>query len=71
MRQIWIAILMMVPCMFARGDERNCKEASGGIVTNFLTESGTVNFPNESGKTFLSENPLSRRCTLTGASGPC
>jgi hypothetical protein len=52
MRKLWITILMMVPCMFARGDDRNCKEVGGGIVTNFLTESGTVNFPNESGKAF-------------------
>jgi len=44
MRKLWIAILMMVPCMFARGDDRNCKEVSGGIVTNFLTESGMVKF---------------------------
>jgi hypothetical protein len=44
MRKLWIAILMMVPCMFARGDDRNCREVSGGIVTNFLTESGMVKF---------------------------
>ena len=43
MRKIWIALLVMVPCLFAHGDQKNCKEVSGGIVTNFLTESGTVN----------------------------
>ena len=43
MRNIWIAFLMMAPCLFAQGDEKNCKEVSGGIVTNFLTESGKVN----------------------------
>jgi hypothetical protein len=53
MRKIWIALLVMVPCLFARGDEKNCKEVSGGVVTNFLTESGTVNFPNESNKLFV------------------
>jgi hypothetical protein len=45
MRKIWIALLVIAPCLFAHGDEKNCKEVSGGIVTNFLTESGTVNFP--------------------------
>ena len=34
----------MALCLFAYGDEKNCKEVSGGIVTNFLTESGTVSF---------------------------
>jgi hypothetical protein len=43
MRKIWMALLVMAPCLFAHGDQKNCKEVSGGIVTNFLTESGTVN----------------------------
>ena len=43
MCKIWIALLVMAPCLFAHGDQKNCKEVSGGIVTNFLTESGTVN----------------------------
>jgi hypothetical protein len=43
MPKIWIAFLMMVPCLFAQGDQKNCKEVSGGVVTNFLNESGTFN----------------------------
>ena len=43
MRKIWIPFLMMASCLFAQGDEKNCKEVSGGIVTNFLDEKGTVN----------------------------
>jgi hypothetical protein len=43
MRNIWVALLVMTPCLFDYGGETNCKEVSGGIVTNFLTESGTVN----------------------------
>src|SRR5882762_7665238 len=50
MRKIWIALFVMAPCLFAHGDENNCKEVSGGIVTNFLTESGTnVKFGTGSG----------------------
>ncbi len=41
--KIWIAMLVIAPCLFAHGDQKNCKEVSGGIVTNFLTESGKVN----------------------------
>ncbi|MBV9275068.1 MAG: hypothetical protein JO333_14305 [Verrucomicrobia bacterium] len=48
MRNLWIALLVMTPCLFAYGGDNNCKEVSGGIVTNFLTESGTVN-----GQTFV------------------
>jgi hypothetical protein len=48
MRKIWIAFLMMVPCLFAQGDQKNCKEVSGGVVTNVLNESGTVTLPGES-----------------------
>ena len=43
MRKIWIALLVIAPCLFANGDEANCKEVSGGIVTNTLDENGTVN----------------------------
>ena len=43
MRKFWIALLIMAPCLFAYGDEKNCKEVSGGILTNLLSESGTVN----------------------------
>jgi len=38
MRKIWIALLVMTPWLFAYGDERNCQEVSGGIVTNILNE---------------------------------
>ena len=48
MCKIWIALLVMVPCLFAYGDEKNCKEVSGGVVTNVLNESGTVTLPGES-----------------------
>ena len=34
---------MMASCLFAQGDEKDSREVSGGIVTNFLNESGTVN----------------------------
>jgi hypothetical protein len=33
----------MAPCLFAHGDEKNCQLVSGGVVTNFLDESGVVN----------------------------
>jgi hypothetical protein len=46
MRKIWITLLLTLPCLFAYGDETNCKEVGGGIVTNFLAESGTVNGQN-------------------------
>jgi hypothetical protein len=26
MRKIWIALLVMMPCLFAHGDGKNCKE---------------------------------------------
>ena len=43
MRKIWIALLVMVPCLFARGDEKNCREGAGyftfieGIPGPFFT----------------------------------
>ena len=43
MRKIWFAFLMMAPCLLAQGGERDCREVSGGVVTNFLNESGTIN----------------------------
>ena len=47
MPKIWIALLvLMPPCLFANGDEKNSKEVSGGIVTNVLNESGMVNGTN-------------------------
>ena len=43
MRKIWIAFLMMAPCLLAQGGENDGRLVSGGVVTNFLNESGTVN----------------------------
>ena len=43
MDKISIAFLMMVPCLFAQGGEKNCREVSGGVLTNFLNEERTVN----------------------------
>ena len=43
MRKVWIVLFLMTPCLFAYGCDNNCQQVSGGIVTNFLTESGTVN----------------------------
>ena len=40
MRKIWITLLLTLPCLFAYGDDNNCKEVSGGFVTNILNESG-------------------------------
>ena len=53
MRRIWIALLVMAPCLFAHSDEKNSKEVSGGIVTNFLSESGSVKFGNGSSQQFV------------------
>jgi hypothetical protein len=68
MRKIWIALLVMVPCLFARGDEKNCKEVSGGVVTNVLDESGTVTLPGES-KRFVSTTLGTVTGDLRGAVG--
>jgi hypothetical protein len=43
MNKIWIALLVITPCLVAHSDEKNCKEVSGGIVTNVLAEKGKVN----------------------------
>jgi len=32
MRKVWIALLLFVPCLFARGGEAQCKEVSGGLL---------------------------------------
>jgi hypothetical protein len=53
MRKIQITLFMMLPCLLASGDGSNCKEVSWGIATNFLTESGTVNFPGKVGNNSL------------------
>jgi hypothetical protein len=42
MRKLCIALLVMVPCLFAQGDEKNCKEVGGAILTNFIPESGRI-----------------------------
>ena len=69
MCKIWIALLVMAPCLFAHGDQKNCKEVSGGIVTNFLTESGTVNLADESGKQFIYTTLGTATGDLAGALG--
>ena len=69
MRNVWIAFLMMVPCMFVRGGESDCKEVSGGIVTNILNENGTVNFATESGKQFVGTSLGTATGDLKGALG--
>jgi hypothetical protein len=69
MRKSWIALLVMMPCLIAHGNENNCKEVSGGVVTNFLTESGTVNFPNESGQLFSFTTLGTATGDLAGALG--
>jgi hypothetical protein len=42
MPRIWIAFLMMVPCLFVQGHENNCQEVGGAILTNFLTPTTTL-----------------------------
>ena len=49
MRKSLIALLVIIPWLSAHGDQKNCKEVSGGVVTNFLTESGNVQFGTGSG----------------------
>jgi hypothetical protein len=69
MRKIWIALLVMAPCLFAYGDQKNCKEVSGGIVTNVLTESGSVTLPGETGKNFVGTTLGTVTGDLRGAIG--
>jgi hypothetical protein len=43
MRKIWIAFLMMAPCLFAHGDEKNCKEVSaGGTIVGWVEQRSHV-----------------------------
>jgi hypothetical protein len=69
MRKIWIALLMTLPCLFAYADGNTCKEVSGGIVTNFLTESGSVNFGTGSGQPFIYTTLGAATGDLAGALG--
>ena len=55
---------MITPCLFAQGDEKDCQEVSGGIVTNFLNEQGTVN-----GTSFVNETLGTATGDLKGALG--
>ena len=64
MRKVWIALFLMAPCLFAHGDENNCKEVSGGFVTNILNESGTVN-----GETFIAATLGTATGDLAGGLG--
>ena len=41
MRQIWIAFLMMLSCLFAQGGQK-CQDVGGAILTNFLPEPGSI-----------------------------
>jgi hypothetical protein len=68
MRKIWIALLVMTPWLFAYGDEKNCQEVSGGIVTNVLNESGSVTLPGET-KGFVSTTLGTVTGDLRGAIG--
>ena len=69
MHKIWIALLVIMPCLFAHGDETNCKQVSGGVVTNFLNESGSVNYGNEKGKQFIFTTLGTATGDLRGAVG--
>jgi hypothetical protein len=42
MRKIWIAFLIMVPCLFAQGGDKKCQEVGGAILTNYIPEAGTI-----------------------------
>ena len=65
MRKIWIAFLMMAPCLIAQADEKNGREVSGGIVTNFLNEgTGDVN-----GTSFVNETLGTATGDLKGGLG--
>ena len=69
MRKFWIALLVIAPCLFVYGDEKNCKEVSGGIVTNVLTESGSVTLPGETGENFVGTTLGTVTGDLRGAIG--
>jgi len=64
MRKFWIALFVMALCLFAHGEENNCKEVSGGFVTNILSESGTFN-----GKSFIATTLGTATGDLAGALG--
>jgi hypothetical protein len=64
MRCIWLAVLMVTSSLVAYSDENNCREVSGGIVTNFLNESGTVN-----GTSFVNETLGTATGDLKGGLG--
>jgi hypothetical protein len=68
MHKIWIALLVVVPCFFAYGDEKNCQEVSGGVVTNVLTESGSLTLPGET-KNFVATTLGTVTGDLKGAVG--
>ena len=42
MPKIWIAFLIVVPCLFVQGQENNCQTVGGAILTNFITETTTL-----------------------------
>jgi hypothetical protein len=69
MRKMWIAMLVVAPCLFANGDERNCEEVSGGIVTNVLNESGGVILPGEGSQNFVATTLGTVTGDLRGAIG--
>jgi hypothetical protein len=64
MRCLWLAVLMVTSSLVAYSDENNCREVSGGIVTNFLNESGTV-----SGTSFVNETLGTATGDLKGGLG--
>lgn len=64
MGKIWIAFLMMTTCLFAQDNETDGRQVSGGIVTNFLNESGMVN-----GSHFQTETLGTATGDLKGALG--
>jgi hypothetical protein len=68
MRKILTALLVMAPCLFAYGNEKNCKEVSGGIVTNVLNESGSITIPGET-KNFVATTLGTVTGDLRGAIG--
>jgi len=68
MRSLWIALFVIAPCLFARGDDKNCKEVSGGILTNVLAESGTLTLPGET-KSFVGTTLGTVTGDLKGAVG--
>lgn len=64
MRRLWLAILMVTSSLVAYSDENNRREVSGGIVTNFLNETGDVN-----GTSFVNETLGTATGDLKGGLG--